>query len=205
MKYDTLPATATVAKTAEALRKRNIEVRTADTQEEALAMIQELIPDGASVMNGSSRTLQEIGFVDHLRSGQHKWENLHEKVFSEKDPAKQLALRMKSSLADYFLESVHAVTTDGQLLLASNTGSQLAAPAYTARNIIFVVGTQKIVPSLDKAFERLREYVVPLEDARMKEAGFPGTALGKVLIFEREAPVLKRKIHLIFVNKKVGF
>ena len=106
-------------------------------------------------------------------------------------------------VCEYFLGSVQAVTESGTLLAASAGGSQLAAYAFTAKNVIWVVGTHKIVRTLDEALERLREYSLPLEDQRMKRLGTPGSFIGKMLIFEKERP--DRSVRLIFVNKPLGF
>jgi hypothetical protein len=68
-----------------------------------------------------------------------------------------------------------------------------------------VVGTQKITPTLDTALERLEKYVFPLEDKRMKEVGYPGSIIAKVLLFEREFPGLGRNVRIILVKEKLGF
>ena len=81
-------------------------------------------------MTGSSTTLKEIGFVDFLSSGKHSWNNLKEKIVSEKDPKKQAELRKKSITSEYFLGSVHAVTQLGEVVVASATGSQLSSYVY---------------------------------------------------------------------------
>ncbi|MEK7082237.1 MAG: lactate utilization protein, partial [Patescibacteria group bacterium] len=171
---------------------------------EALEKIKELIPKGASVMNGSSRTLEEIGFIEYLESGNHGWDNLHEKILAEQDPTKQALLRKQAVLSDYYLGSAHAVAETGEFVVASNSGSQLPHIVFTSPNLIFVVGAQKIVPNLDAALRRLREYVLPREDARMREAGMGGSAISKLLIFEREPSFMGRKAHIIFVNEKLG-
>lgn len=165
--------------------------------------IKKLIPEGAAVTTGSSTTLNQIGFTDLLKSGHHPWHNLKEAIVNEKDETKKTELRRQSSLAQYFLGSVHALTEDGIAVIASATGSQLAPYAYTADNVIWVVGTQKIVPSLDDAMRRVRDYVFPLEDERMKSTGASGSTFGKWLIFERE--INQRQIHLILVNEVLGF
>ncbi|MDE1924726.1 MAG: lactate utilization protein [Patescibacteria group bacterium] len=205
MTYDTLAVADTVEKTATALKERNFLPIIVATKAEALAKIKELTPAGASVMNGSSRTLEEIGFIDYLKSGQHGWNNLHAAVFAEKDPAKQAALRKQSVISDFYLGSVHAVAQTGELFIASASGSQLPHLAYTSPNIILVVGGQKIAPTFEDAFARVRDYVYPLEDARMKSAGAAGSVFAKVLILEREPTFMGRKVHIIFVNEKLGF
>ena len=203
--YESLATTGIIAKTITALKARGIEGVFVNNRAEALEKAKSLIPQGASVMNGSSRTLEEIGFVDYLKSGNHGWKNLHEEILIEKDQAKQAMLRKQAVLSDYYLGSVHAVAETGQLVIASNSGSQLPHIVFTSPNLIFVVGVQKITPSLDVALARVREYVLPLEDKRMKDVGMGGSAISKLLIFEREPVFMGRKVHVIFVNEKLGF
>src|SRR3989344_3366857 len=98
MKYDILVSKESVEKTMQALTERGHLPEFIESRAQALARIKELIPTDASVMNGSSRTLEEIGFVQYLKDGEHGWNNLHEAILSEKDPAAQAisALRLLS-------------------------------------------------------------------------------------------------------------
>lgn len=205
MDYSKTADAGTVEKTIAALKTHNFNAELVETKEAALARIKEIIPAGVSVMSGSSTTLNEIGFTEYMKSGAHGWNNLKEIITAEKDPVKQAALRKQSVLSEYFLGSVHAVTETGETLTASGSGSQLPSYAFTSPNVIWVVGTQKIVPNLDEAFKRLKEYTFPLEDARMKATGAAGSNVGKILIMNNDAPYLGRKITLIFVNEKLGF
>ena len=101
--------------------------------------------------------------------------------------------------------SVHAIAETGEMVDASASGSQLPHLAFTSQHLVLVAGTQKIVPTLDDAMRRVREYVVPLEDARMKSVGFPGTVLAKILLMLRETSMMGRTIQIILVNEKLGF
>ena len=193
-----------VKRTGEALEGRGVHVEFLKSKEEALERLKNFIPSGADVMTGSSTTLSEIGFVDFLKSGGHPWNNLKDRIVSEKDLLKQMELRKKSVGADYFLGSVQAVSQSGEVVVASMSGSQLASYAYSSRNVVWVVGTQKIVLNLEEGLRRVHEYCLPLEDKRMKQAGFKGSAIGKILILERETLPF-RTITLIFVNEKLGF
>lgn len=205
MAFDTLASAETVEKTAEAIRARGLDVISVATKAEALAKIKERIPAGASVMNGASRTLEEIGYIDYLKAGEHGWSNLHADILAETDPARQAALRKQSVISDFYLGSVHAVAETGELVIASNTGSQLPHVVFTSPNVIFVVSTKKITPSLADALVRLNEHVVPLEDARMKAVYGMGTTVSKIVIFQHEHPMMKRKVQVLFVNEDLGF
>jgi L-lactate utilization protein LutC len=205
MGYNKLAAKEVVNKTIEALNKKNINVIYVETGDDALAKIKELIPKDASVMNGSSRTLEQIGYVDYLKSGKHGWNNLHETILAENDKVKQVLLRKQSVLSDFYLGSVHALTQSGELIIASNTGSQLPHIVYTSPNLIFVVSTKKIVSTFETGMERLKKHVVPLEDENMKQKYGTGTALNKIVIFIAENLKMGRKITLILVNEDLGF
>lgn len=205
MTYDTIKSAESIERTADAIRGRGSEVFIVADRAGALAKIQELIPKGASINNGSSRTLEEIGFVDYVKSDAHGWNNLHAAVVAEKDKAKQAPLRNAALFADYYLGSVHALAETGEMIVASASGSQLSPIAYTSQNLILVVGAQKIAPTYDAAMERLREYVVPLEDARMKEASMGGTVLSKILTIEHEPAFMGRTVRVILVKEKLGF
>jgi hypothetical protein len=205
MSYDAMPEASIIEKTANAIGERGIEVIVVENGADALAKIKEFIPAGASVNNGSSITLRQIGFIDYLKDNQHGWNNLHEAIILEKDPEKQAALRKEAVFSDYYLGSVHAVTQTGELIIASASGSQLPHIVFTSQNLIFVVGIQKITPTYDDAIKRIREYVVPLEDVRMKEAGMGGTVLSKILTIENEPSFMGRKVRLIFVKEQLGF
>jgi len=207
MDYNLLPVPDRLQKTMEAVRARGVTVTLVETKESALIQLQALIPAGATVMTGASITLQQIGFQDLLISKNHPWRNLKDEMLAEKDPARQASLRKQATLADYFLGSVHAIAETGEILVASATGSQLPAYAYSSSHVIWVAGAQKITPTLEIAFQRVREYVLPLEDQHMKQlyGNEAHSFIGKLLVFEREAPYLHRTVNLILVNEVLGF
>jgi L-lactate utilization protein LutB len=208
MDYTQLASEESITKTVAGLKERGFEPVVVNTKEEALAKVKELIPAGASVMNGASKTLEAIGFIDHLKAEGHGWDNLHKGIVEEKDEARQKELRRAALTSDCYAGSVHALAETGEMLIASNTGSQLPHIVYSSPNVVFVVGIQKIVPTLAEAHTRLWEYVVPLEDARMKEVYGPeaGTAVNKVFAYHREnVGFTGRKIHVVLVKESLGF
>lgn len=205
MSYNTLPAEETLQKTVSSLKARGINVEVVNTKEEALEIIRKMIPAKASVMTGASLTLTQIGLDDLLISGNHPWNNLKQEILAEKDEAKQALLRKQSILADTFLGSVHAISETGELVIASATGSQLPSYAFSSNQVIWVAGAQKIASSLDDAINRVRQYVFPLENERMKSVGAPGSVMGKLLIIENEVPFLQRQVTLVLVKEVLGF
>jgi L-lactate utilization protein LutC len=205
MNYTTLASNEALITLVDALQKRHITATVVENRAEALVQIREHIPAGASVMNGSSRTLEEIGYIELLKSGNHPWVNPKDEILKEADPVKQAELRKHSVLSEYYLGSVHALSEAGEIVIASNSGSQMPHIVYTSPNVLFVVGAQKITKDLPSAFDRLEKHVVPLEDVRMKSVGYPGTFQSKTLVFRGEHPAMGRKFHMILVKEPLGF
>lgn len=205
MEYNVLASQESIDKTVAALKTNGIEPIVVENGAQALEKIKELIPVGASVMNGSSKTLEQIGYVDYLKSGTHGWKNLHAAILAEQDPTKQAILRKQNTLSDFYLGSVHGLSETGEFVVGSNTGSQLPHIVFSSHNLIFVVSTAKIVPTLADAMNRLEQYVLPLEDARLKEKFGVGTMLSKIVIFKKENPRMGRKVRMILVKEVLGF
>lgn len=204
MNYQALPSRETIDKLFENLRQRNFIPHFSASKEDALAKVISVIPAGSEIATASSVTLKQIGFLDLLKTGKHTWRNFRDNIFTEIDHLKRDELRRESVLADYNIQSLQAITESGQLIIASGMGNQLSAIAYASRHLVFVAGLQKVVPTLDAAFERLNEFVLPLENERMKRMGFKeGTTLGKYLVFEKE--IRPRQIHIILVDEVLGF
>jgi L-lactate utilization protein LutB len=203
--FDQLAGREVVEEVEKALTANGFLPESVETGAEALARIKELVPAGATVMNGSSKTLEGIGYIDYLTSGTHPWMNPKDAILKETDKAKQALMRKQAVVSDFYLGSAHAVTEAGEIVVASNTGSQLPHLAYTSPNIILVVGTQKIVPTLQDALRRIDSYVLPLEDEQVMNKWGSHTIHAKTLILHKEGAKTGRKIHIIFVNEKVGF
>lgn len=205
MDYEKLATEASVEKTTLALKANGMDGIVVNTAAEALEKIKELVPKGVSVMNGASTTLQQIGFVDYLKEGNHGWNNLHANIIAETDAVKQGELRKQAILSDYYLGSVHGISETGELVIASNTGSQLPHLVYTSPNLVLVVSTKKITPTVADALARLETHVIPQEDARMQKAYGFGTTYAKTLILHKENPMMGRKITVVFVKENLGF
>jgi L-lactate utilization protein LutC len=202
-KWMQIPAPAIVDKTAAALEEHGMAVIQVDNADQALEKLKELLPDGADVMTASSMTLQQIGFMSCYIGGENPWHCLGPEVYNETDPEVQAELRRKSDIADYFLGSVNALTETGELVAVDGSGSRVSAYLFAAKYVILVVGTQKIVSNLQKAMQRVREYVYPLEDDRAINAYGRHALLAKWVIIEREHN--PGRITVILVNHALGF
>ncbi len=201
--WDRLPNDEIIEKTADEMRKRNFEVDVVNNRVEALQKLLSIISDGSSVMNGSSTTLQEIGFIDYLKNNPDKWTNLHIPILKEKDVAKGVDLRRQSLLADYFLASANAISEEGVLFAVDQTGTRTGAFPFAAKHLVLVVGINKVSKDFETSMRRIREYVLPKENERALKAYGTGSSIGKWAIIEKEK--IPGRIKVILVKEKLGF
>lgn len=190
-------------KVARALEDKGFIVDVAEDAAAAKAKALELIPKGAEVFTLQSATLQSTGIWEAVEdSGDYKSVRNQLNQLDRGKDGRQM--RKLGSTPDYAIGSVHAITEDGAILIASNTGSQLAADASGAGQVIFVVGTQKLVKDLDEGLKRIYEYSLELEQERIEKL-FPGfkTSVNKVLIINKEST--PDRINIILVKENLGF
>jgi LUD domain len=200
-RFTTLPDDQTVADTAVALEEHGFGVDIVDSLEAARDAVLARIPKGSSVMTNASVTLQETGIAEAINdSGQY--DSARNKL-NELDFATQMKeMKAIGGQADYSLGSVHAVTRDGALFIASASGSQLASYVWDAANVIFVIGAQKLVPTVEAARERIFEHSLKLEQVRAYAAYGFDSYVGKILEIHQEQP---GRIHVVLIRQVVGF
>jgi hypothetical protein len=130
---------AAVSEATAALKSREISTEFVHDRQSALKVVVSKMPEGSEIMAGVSKTLEEICFIDLLKSDSHRWVNLKNEMLSqksEKDYANQVELARQSTTSKLFLGSVHAVAKTGEVVVASATGLQLASYAFSAGKVI---------------------------------------------------------------------
>ena len=175
----------TLQRVAEALKARNFDVVVVEDGAAARAVVLERLPKGAEVHSGKSKTLQDAGILEAVHDVT-QYDALRPKMLKMDRATQGREIRKLVGAPDFMLGSVNALTEDGMLVAASATGSQLGPYANTAGKVILVVGSQKIVPDLATAMRRVREYVLPWEDAQVRKVVATGSFIAKTLIIERE-------------------
>lgn len=202
-KYNALPRPDVIEKTAQEIEKRGIKVVIAENGADALAVLKKLIPPGAEVMNGSSTTLIEIGYEEFIATKQSEWNLVHTKITAENDAGKRAELRRRSVAADYFISSANAIAESGEIVACDASGSRVGAWPFAAGHLILVVGVNKIVPTLEDALDRIRNYVFRLENARAQRAYGTPSILGKCVILAHEKS--EGRITLVLVKEALGY
>jgi hypothetical protein len=186
-----IPATSSpdltdrVERVAAALRSHNIETIVVDDAEEARAAVLGLIPDGAEVHTGKSKTLEDVGLYSELvESG--RFDAVRPRLFAMDRKTQGREIRKLVASPDIMVGSVAAVTDDGVLVAASATGSQLAPYASGAGRVILVIGSQKIVADLPAALKRIDDVAFPYELAQVRAKMGVDTILAKILVIQAE-------------------
>ena len=201
-RFTSLPDEHVLAATVVALEEHGFSVEVVDDLDAARAAVLARVPDGSSVMTNTSVTLAETGIADAINDGGGRWESARNKMFALDFATQAQEMKAIGGQPDYALGSVHAVTADGTLVIASASGSQLASYAWGAANVIFVVGVQKLVPTLEAAHQRIYQHSLPLEDARAQAAYGQHSQVGKVLEIHQELP---GRVHIVLIRQSVGF
>lgn len=203
-KWNQLASKESVDKTIEALKANNIDAKFVETGEDAKREVFAMLPEGAEVMTMSSVTLDTLEVSKAVQES-GKYNSVKNKLKEMNRETQGLEMQKIGAAPEWTVGSVHAVTEDGHVLIASNTGSQLPAYAGGAAHVIWVVGTQKIVKNIEDGTKRIYEYVLPLESVRLNKAFnmTVGSFVSKLLIVNRE--LMPGRTTIIFVNQVLGF
>lgn len=200
MEFSKLASDVQIEKTAAALRARGINVIIAQNSAEAKAAVLGLLPKDQEIFTGSSATVDALGISAEVDANY----NSQRVKMSKMDYATQGGEMMKMGATPaVMIGSVHAVTEEGSIVVASATGSQLAGYASGAAQVIWVIGSQKIVPTLEKAMQRVEEYSLALEDERALNVYGVNSGINKMLIIHRETN--PNRTTLVIVKENLGF
>ena len=195
-----------------ALEKRGMKGYYAANGEEALNMILDMIPEGSSVGRGGSETLNELGVFEELHKGNYTCLE----PFKEPDPEKGKQIRRDIFSADFMLTSANAVTLDGEIVNIDGTGNRMAAVIWGPDKVIYVVGANKLVGSLDEAVARIKCDACPPNCIRLGKQTpcaitgkcgncmSPGNTVCCHTVVTRYNSVVDR-VHVILVNETLGF
>jgi hypothetical protein len=189
-RFTTLPDEQTLTAAVTALEEHGFSVQVVDDLDAARQAVLARIPHGSSVMTNTSVTLQDTGIADAINDGA-PYDSARNKMFALDFATQAQQMKAIGGQPDYALGSVHAITRDGTLVIASG-----------AANVIFVVGAQKLVPTLAAAHERIYQHSLPLEDARAVAAYGQHSQVGKILEIHQELP---GRIHIVLIRQPVGF
>ena len=134
---------ADLMQVASALTARGFAAETFATKEQAASRVMEMAQGAASVGWGGSETVKALGLREAMAAAG--------KTICDH----QLA-------CDLFLLSANALTADGRIVNIDGTGNRVAASIYGPKQVVFLVGRNKIVDGgLDAAVARIKRCACP--------------------------------------------
>ncbi|KAF9363769.1 hypothetical protein BGX34_003376 [Mortierella sp. NVP85] len=187
------------------LESKGFKVTVAEDKDDAFEKLKTLIPEGATVNVAHSTTLEEIGFINYLM-GETPYDNIRTKILAEKDLAKQAELRrVLGTTVDYFLTSMCAVTENGEMAHGDFSGTKVGGVAFGAKNVVVVVGSNKIVKDEAEAYKRTVEWCVPFAGAYSREVfKAPGTTLNNYQVIRAANPFNPGRIQVLLIKEALG-
>ncbi|MGI0132330.1 MAG: LUD domain-containing protein [Thermoplasmata archaeon] len=201
-RFAQIASDAQIATAKKRLEANGFRVIVARSSDEARKAFHDVVPEGAEVFAATSPTLESLGITDEVETS-GRYRSVRTRLAEVAKSGDRVELRRLGQSPDWIAGSVHAITEDGEALIASRTGSQLGPYAYGAGNVLWIVGAQKIVPTLTDGLQRIRDYAFPLEDARALQAYGVHSGVSKLLVVAGE--IQAGRITIVLVHAEVGF
>src|SRR6185369_4301874 len=161
MTYTQLASKETVEKIIKNLEENGMSGELVETKADAKTKVLSMIPKGSEVMTMTSVTLTQSGIEEEINTS-GKYTSVKQKLQKMNRETDSREMQKIGAAPEWAIGSVHAITENGHVLIASNTGSQLPAYVYGAEHVIWVVSTKKIVKDLEDGMNRISEYILPL-------------------------------------------
>lgn len=150
------------ARVVKALESRNMEAYYVKTKEEALEKALELIPEGSTISWGGTMSVQEIGLTQALKDGEYVvYDRETVGTREEKEEIAHKALN-----CDFFLGSTNAISEDGVMVNIDGNANRVAAYAYGPKNVLLIVGMNKVVKTEADAMSRAKNEAAPINAQR---------------------------------------
>ncbi|MHD0317624.1 lactate utilization protein [Fusobacterium sp. THCT1E2] len=187
--------------------KRNMKGYFAEDIPQLINLIKELVPENSIVGCGDSITLEESGIYSIFRNGNFIFLDKYKKDLTKEEKRE---IYIKNFSADTLISSANAITEDGKIFNIDGNGSRVAPIIYGPKQVIIVVGINKIVPDLDHAIT-----AAPLDAVRLKK-NTPCVKLGYCIECHHsericnsfvaiEGQFIKNRIKIIIIDKNIGF
>jgi len=207
-------------KIVSALEANNMKGYYLKSAKEVVPLLKSMLVEGEIISFGGSQTLEECGVIAAIRNGNYKMIDRFAKNLSSEQRGD---LFRQAFTSDTLLTSVNAITFDGRLYCVDGTGNRIAAMIYGPKQVIVVVGVNKIVESIEAAVNRVRLISAPVNCIRFdsdtycqnngycmylnqeigKNTGCRNTMCCFSTIFSRQQ--VKNRIHVIIVGETLGF
>jgi len=199
-----------------ALEKNNFEVYIAPRTEDVVRVVtDDILPavNPASMSWGGSRTFVESGLYKQLRTMKNiAVLDTYDTAISDTE---KMERRRQALLVDLFFTSTNAVTESGHLVNLDMIGNRIAALTFGPKFVVVLIGRNKIVPDLENAWDRIKNYAAPVNTIRLEkntpcqatsfcqDCNSPERICNTWTITEKAFP--KNRVKIILINDDLGF
>jgi L-lactate utilization protein LutB len=205
-----------LAKVQETLEKNNFRVFCVEGVQDARRVVMEQIwpkVNPTSVSWGGSMTFVATGLYEEIKDRDDL--TVIDTFDKSLAMAEMLERRRQSLLVDLFITGTNAVTEQGDLVNLDMIGNRVAALTFGPRHVIVLVGRNKLVPDLEGAMQRIKEYAAPVNVLRLDKknpclkTGFchdcssPERICNSWAITEKSFP--KDRVNVVLINEDLGF
>ncbi|MGF6907081.1 lactate utilization protein [Fusobacterium sp. PH5-44] len=201
-----------IEKMIEKFSKGNMKVFYLEKREEIFNLIEKLVPEKSTIGCGDSVTLEEIGLYDFFRNEKYIFLDKYRAGITKKEKQKNYIDNFDT---DTFISSANAITEDGKIFNIDGNGSRIAPIIYGPKQVIIVVGTNKIVENIEEARDRARNIAAPLDAIRLGKKTPCASVKSCVdcnshdricnFFVEITGHFIKDRIKIIIINEKLGY
>lgn len=130
-------------------------------------------------------------------------------------PEMSIQRRRESLAVDLFITGTNAVTEKGQLVNLDMIGNRVAALTFGPRQVLIFLGRNKIVPDLESAVARIKNFAAPVNVMRLdkkspcgktgqcENCSSPDRICNTWTITEKSFP--KHRVKVVLINEDMGF
>ncbi len=203
-----------LADVKDALEANNFEVHIAENVDAAKKIVREVFQRiGAKSMSwGGSMTYAQTGLYREFKD--YPGIEVIDTYDKELPPEEKFERRRRALLVDLFITGTNAITETGKLVNLDMQGNRVAGITFGPRNVIILAGRNKVVPDIEDAMMRVKNYVAPANAMRLnmktpcvktsicEECRSPDRICNTWTITEKSLP--KARIKIVLINEDLG-
>ena len=201
-----------IQKVMKNLEKNRMKPYYAESREELHDIIRELVKNDRLITSGGSMTLAESGVKELLMT---EFSDTYLDRSAAKTPEESGEIMRKAFISDTFLASTNALTEDGELYNVDGNGNRVSAMIFGPKQVVLVVGVNKIVKDMDEAVRRVETVAAPKNTVRL-DCGTPCAKTGECAHCYSERRIccsfvklayqrVPNRIKVIIVNESLGY
>lgn len=148
------------------LEKNKIQPLFAETKEDAVKLVKDMLFDGCVITWGGSMSVIECGIDKLLRDEKYCFMDRGRAGIT---PEEQQECFKASIGADFFFCSANAITEKGEIVNVDGLANRISSIAFGPKKVVMIVGVNKIVYDLKEAFLRVKKIAAPKNCVRLNK------------------------------------